>query len=194
MGASFKVDTKILDQIASRFDDASVKAQIYDLPRQKAVAAMIGQAIATNFDQNGPGWKETRRGGQILRKTGLLMKSATTPGATGNVYNVDRTMITWGTNLHYARIHQRGGVIVPKKAKALFIPLSKKGEAAGPEKDPAVRAKNKLKYGKDFILLKKVVIPARPFLKLSNFWKMEIQEWMYRRMKSIITKRLKGES
>lgn len=50
----------------------------------------------------------------------------------------------WGTiRLKYALIHELGGVIVPKKAKALAIPQA----------DGSVR------------LVKKVTIPARPYLR-----------------------------
>jgi phage gpG-like protein len=50
----------------------------------------------------------------------------------------------WGSvGLNYALIHELGGVIVPKKAKALAIPQA----------DGSVR------------LVKKVTIPARPYLR-----------------------------
>lgn len=58
----------------------------------------------------------------------------------------ERTLIVgqWGTvKLNYALIHELGGVIVPKKAKALAIP----------QKDGSVR------------FVKKVTIPARPYLR-----------------------------
>ena len=51
-----------------------------------------------------------------------------------------------GSNLPYARIHQLGGVIVPKKAKKLVF----KGS------DGATRA------------VDKVTIPARPYLGVSK--------------------------
>jgi len=51
---------------------------------------------------------------------------------------------TWGSkDVVYALIHERGGIIVPKKAKALAIP----------QPDGSVR------------FVKKVVIPKRPYLR-----------------------------
>lgn len=56
----------------------------------------------------------------------------------------------------YARVHELGHPgITPKRAGALFIPLR-----SGVEPGQAG-----LKFGKDFILTQKVVIPARPYLR-----------------------------
>ena len=55
----------------------------------------------------------------------------------------------------YARIHEFGGVIRPKKAKALFVPL-RRGVVAGM---PG------LVHGVDFVLAKKVTIPQRSYLR-----------------------------
>lgn len=57
---------------------------------------------------------------QILRRSGLLMKVATTPGATGtsksgkksiqgsNIYRVEGTNLVWGVDLIYAKTHNEG--------------------------------------------------------------------------------------
>lgn len=49
-----------------------------------------------------------------------------------------------GSSLIYARIHQLGGTIIPKSKKSLAIPMANGG----------------------FLLVRKVTIPARPFLLL----------------------------
>lgn len=56
MSASLKIDTKGLQKIIARLDDPSIKAQLENLPQEKAIAAMVGQAIAENFENEGPGW------------------------------------------------------------------------------------------------------------------------------------------
>jgi phage gpG-like protein len=80
-----------------------------------------------------------------------------------------------GTNVTYARIHQEGGTITPKRAKYLAIPLT-----------PAAKVKRPLEWedtfirkgiifrnlGKDKVealykLQKSVKIPARPYLFIS---------------------------
>ena len=74
-------------------------------------------------------------GNKILSREGDLKKSIT--------YEADVNSVAVGPGgaIPYARIHQLGGVIVPKKAKALLVPC-----------------------GNRILRLKKVTIPARPYL------------------------------
>ena len=37
-------------------DDSSVKQKLNQIPQEKAIAALIGQATADNFAKQGPGW------------------------------------------------------------------------------------------------------------------------------------------
>lgn len=78
------------------------------------------------------------RKGQPLRDTGRLNRSITS--------RADADGVTIGTNVMYARTHQFGATIEPKKAKRLVFP--------GP--------------GGKLIFAKKVVVPARPFLPLKK--------------------------
>lgn len=73
--------------------------------------------------------------GKILSRSGELKQSITF------VTEDTRVIIGPGGGLPYARIHQLGGIIVPKRAKALAVPC-----------------------GKRILRLKKVTMPARPYL------------------------------
>lgn len=53
--------------------------------------------------------------------------------------------VTWGSNMHYARIHQFGGEIRPKSASRLAF-----------------------KVGDRLVFADKVTIPARPFLGIDE--------------------------
>lgn len=79
-----------------------------------------------------------KSGGKLLQQQGDLRKSI----VIGKVTN---TSVEVGSPLIYARIHQLGGVIKPKSKNALLIPV-----------------------GDRFLKLRKVVIPARPYLLLQN--------------------------
>ena len=57
--------------------------------------------------------------------------------------------------IRYARIHELGGVITPKRAAALFIPLK---EGAQPGQDG-------LEWGVDFVLAQRVTMPQRAYLR-----------------------------
>lgn len=82
----------------------------------------------------------------------------------------------WGsTDLRYALIHEIGGTIVPKRAKFLTVPVTEAAKKAGsPRNMPG------LHFGKtaggqpvlldqggrvQYLLRKKVTIPARPYLR-----------------------------
>lgn len=77
----------------------------------------------------------TSRGNKILSQSGDLKKSITF------VAEDSRVIIGPGGGVPYARIHQLGGIIVPKRAKVLAVPC-----------------------GKRILRLKKVTMPARPYL------------------------------
>ena len=192
---SLKVDTSGIKNIAKAFEDPALRAELMDIPKRRDVAAVVAQGIAANFDEQGPGWPALKhREGMALQKTNMLKGSVTTPGARGNIYHTEGTNLIWGTNLIYARLHNRGGVVTPKNAKALFIPISDKGRFRGPQKDPAAQKKSGLKYGKDFVFCQKVVIPARPFLLLREFWMQQLRGYIAGIAKDAIFKRFGGST
>lgn len=159
MSASLKVDVTGLKRLAESLNNPSLKTQIMQIPQRKAVAAMVGQAIADNFTQEGPGWpslkaatiraslsKKMRKSiadmtdkellsherkarivgsdtvphRAILRRTGLLMRTATTPNYQGsaksgkkvvsgsNIWKTEGHKLIFGTNLIYAAVHNYG--------------------------------------------------------------------------------------
>lgn len=144
-------------------------------------------------------WKPPKlRDGQPLRDKGTLMKSIgpITRAKTGRVQPIRNegtfvkyglNYVTVGTTLKKARILNDGGVIVPKKKKLLWIPLSTNKNRASEAVTKAI-AKHKhnkkagnrgqvtlggapivrLPNGKFFMLAKKVVIPPRPFDKVTK--------------------------
>lgn len=120
------------------------------------MAAQIQANRGMLFDQQGArnnhdAWKTLKfRNGQILSNRGALRKSISpfnpkgTPGPSG-IVRFTEDMIVVGTSLLYARMmndgttHMPGGVLRPKKAKALKIPLPSGQNATQTAKD--IRAK-----------------------------------------------------
>ena len=110
----------------------------------------VGEALVSGtkkrFDEKkdpeGTPWKPSRRalekGGKTLMHSGRLRRSIDYAATS------DKVMV--GSNLAYARIHQKGGEITPKKAKKLVFKDSD-------GKTVAVDA---------------VTIPARPYLGVSK--------------------------
>lgn len=93
---------------------------------------------------NGSKWKRGLKGtGQTLVQSRLLINSVTK--------RFSREGVEVGTNIKYARIHQKGGTIRAKKAKFL-----------------------RFKVGSRWAMKKSVKIPARPFIGISADDKQEI--------------------
>lgn len=184
MKASLTIDTKGLQLIAESFKDPVIEAELRQLPQKKAIAALVGQAIADNFDQQGPGWKPLSSGTiqssvgkkkmaekkgephrMILQKTGLLKMAATIPGAHGNVWKADGTKLIWGVNLAYAGIHNYGGVIKH--------PGSNNGFGRGINIKPH-----------------NIKIPKREFLTIREHWMQQITEYVVEQAFKVIWGRL----
>ena len=88
---------------------------------------------------------------------------------------VGQNAINVGSNLAYARIHQEGGTIVPKKAKYLAIPLTKAARVLSPRDFENTFILNGVIFmnqdGKPvalYALKKSVTIPKRPYLFLDS--------------------------
>jgi phage gpG-like protein len=186
-GDSFKVDLSWIKRFSEMVSNPALRTAIEEIPKQKAIAALISQAITDNFNKQGPGWKplspaylrselarlkianpKIKPKKMILQKTGLLKKSVTTPGAKGNIYRTEGNNIIWGTNLAYAAIHNRGGVIK--------IPEQKNGFGI---KGLTIKAHS-------------VKMPARPFLVIRDMWKDQIKEFAFTKALSLLKQYIKG--
>lgn len=87
-------------------------------------------------DPNGKTWVKGRKtSGQTLILKGLLLRSI-------HETEPDQSGVEWGSNLRYARIHQEGGTILPKTAGGRLT----------------------FKVAGGWVSVKKVTIPARPYL------------------------------
>jgi len=56
MSAALTLDASGLDNLIAKFDNPAIREELSKIPGKKAVAAIVAQAIADNFDQEGPGW------------------------------------------------------------------------------------------------------------------------------------------
>ena len=92
----------------------------------------VGQVLVSGAkrhidEQHGPEgqvWPPTRRGGQMLRDTGLLQRSIT--------YEVRGDTVVVGSSRVYAAVHQFGATIRPKRGKFLALPLPGVARGARP--------------------------------------------------------------
>lgn len=113
----------------------------------------------------------SRKGGRTLYQRGALFRSIRfrTDG--------DMVILTAGdASVPYARIHHDGGIIKPKNAKYLAIPLTPKAKLSRPRDYPGQTfvAKGIIFEKTDgkpiplYALKKQVAIPSRPYMYLDN--------------------------
>lgn len=133
------------------------------------VAATIQTNRGMLFDQEGAynghkRWQPLKfRKGQILSDTGTMRRSIspTIPNGyagPGGVVKISGDVVTVGTTIKYAPVHNYGAVIYPKRKKVLSW-----------------------KVGKKRYFAKSVTIPARPFLE--GAWNRKDQEEVYQTLK-----------
>jgi len=113
----------------------------------------VGRKIQENVKRNiVPGWNMGHQ-----TRLPLFHGSAGLSGTI--VYQLTGLRLQIGHNRIYGDIQEYGGIIRPKKAKALFIPMSIKGQKTG-----ARKGGSDLEYGTDFIFKQQVEIkPKRYF-------------------------------
>lgn len=127
------------------------------LANTRALMESIGDALVTGVktrllnevNPKGEKWEPSARalsqGGKTLTDTARLRDSID--------YAATPTKVMVGSNLRYARIHQFGGIVKPRKGKFL---------------------KFRGRDGKD-VFARQVKIPARPYLGVSEEDKKEVQ-------------------
>lgn len=147
-------------------------------PAMRGLAQILKSGAQLRFragrGPDGIAWRPTRRGGQTLRDTGRLRNSITSAFSDSTA--------TVGTNVIYAAIHQFGGVIRARNGPFLAIPVSEAarahGSAGGGPTGMAGLAvwqtlKGQFVLGSadgtvHYLLRRQVVMPARPFLGVSD--------------------------
>lgn len=185
---------------AQRLFDA-LNARLADLsPAMEVVGMNLQRRVARRF-QSGSDWPQSiraqREGGRTMLLSNRLRNSIGTLGDEG-VFDVTKMSVTLGTNTVYARLMQEGGIVRPKTAKALAIPLTREARKAASNvasirdipnlvflpskgKPETIGVLGKVAKGTSkktgvqkgdfvpwFALRKSVTIPARPFLYIED--------------------------
>lgn len=177
------------DQAAKQFDEqAKGERGLIKRFLQQCRVAIIADT-RDNFkqarDPDGNAWPRLRfpraRGGdKPLLDRGQLRASVVSPGPH-HIEEMGQNTFRVGTSVPYAPLHQFGGIVRPKKAKALAIPLTKEAAKQGPRQFPGrlfvvwkkgaksgvLMSLPKTKKGQpkaQYALVKQVVVPKRPFM------------------------------
>ena len=148
-GVSIRIDDKAAQAAFARLDAAGADLSPLMANLGAALLASTQQRFETETAPSGSPWPQSLRaaldGGKTLRDSGRLYQSLT--------YQAGPRQVEIGSNVVYAAIHQLGGKVSAKSAKAL-----------------------RFKVGGQFVTKKSVTIPARPFLGVDDGDRREIQD------------------
>jgi phage virion morphogenesis protein len=148
-GAGFSLG---LNAFANAIEQMATKASGMQIEMLSAIGETLVASTQKRFEQgvgpDGTAWEPSNRADNTKRGKTLVntkvLKNSISWATNGNEVHV-------GTNKEYARIHQLGGEITPKKASWLVF-----------------------KIGGRTVRTRKVTIPARPYLGINNEDKIEI--------------------
>lgn len=195
MSASLSLDKSGLELLIKRFEDPTIKAELEKLPQKKAIAALVAQAIADNFDKEGPGWAplkaETIRR-SVSKKIKRFLETMTDEeilaherksrakfgGVTANRKILQKTRLL------------RGTVTTPGQT------LSKNGMTGS---NIWRTEGSNLIWGTDLVYAgihnkgnPAKGIPKREFLVIRSQWLRQLNEFILQEVTQIITSKLKG--
>lgn len=194
MSASMKLDASGLRRMAERFRDPGLKEMLLRVPQEKAVAAIVGQAIAENFAEQGPGWAPLKAN-TIRSSLSRKLRSAVGEMTDEELLAHERKERKKGDQgQQYRMILQKTGLL----KKTVTIPGYSGGNKSGASgRNIWKQEGHKLVWGTDLIYAgthnkgdPKRHIPKREFLKLSTKWKKELQDYVVKRMFKYITERI----
>lgn len=197
-----------LAQLAARTGGRAVPAEALAavMPAVRVLAiAGVREHFQTQTAPDGKKWKALRHGrvgggGGPLNDTGRLKASV---GAT-----IDRDRLLLTASHPGANLHQFGGVVRPKRAKMLAIPVTKEAKRIGSPRqnkfprplfvhakgDRAVLAEaaSDGTLTVHYVLRRSVTVPARPFLGFSERTQAKIDKLVQDRVVAWILKTMYG--
>lgn len=158
MSVEIQIDVREVSVIADRLNSLGDvnKGELLDALGALGVSQTQQRIASEKRSPDGAPWAPNRRGGSILLLAGHLLGSIS--------HQVGNDMVSWGSNLVYAAIHQLGGTIRPRSARRLVFMI-----------------------GNMTVFAKQVTIQARPYLGFSQGNLSEIREtvedWLQRVLK-----------
>lgn len=176
-----------LKRLGERFSGSRMKDAISQAMRERAVAALVGQAIADNFSKEGPGWAPLKAGTIRASLSKKLKKSIADMSDEELLKYEKKARQKESEEVPNRRILQRTNLLM----KTATIP-GYSGTSKG--KKPVSGANiykvegTKLIWGTDLIYAgvhnkgnAKKRIPKREFLVIRPEWNKQIQEFVFKR-------------
>lgn len=171
-GLELSIETMPRDGKPERFELMVKRAAMPPVKAFRTFAGRMRGSVASTFREGGQEtkWKKSGRvrihGGKTLQDTGRLRASITFKPGTDS--------LKIGTSDKRARLLFKGGIVRPKRAKALTIPLDPSVKRRAREYADTFIAKGVIFQKRDkkiiplFALKKQVEVPARRFIEVTK--------------------------
>lgn len=183
--ASFKVDLSALKRLAERMNAPELSEHINRIPQEKGVAALVSQAIADNFNKEGPGWAPLKAA-TIRRSLAKKMRRSLSQMTDKEIIKHEKAARKDGGST-YRMILQKTGLL----RKSVTVP-SAQGNVYKVEG-------NNLIWGTDLVYAAthnkgnpKQNIPKREFLVIKKDWMDKIYSFVLGKYSEIVSRAING--
>jgi phage gpG-like protein len=198
MSASLTLDKSGLELLIKRFEDPTIKSELEKLPQKKAIAALVAQAIADNFDKEGPGWAPLKAD-TIRRSVAKKIKKHLSTMTDNEILAFEKKARKEGTPENFVGPNRK----ILQKTRLLYGTVTTPGaniSKNGMSGSNIWRTEgSNLIWGTDLIYAAthnegnpSKNIPKREFLVLRSEWLRRLNEFLLEEITQIVTSRLKG--
>jgi len=195
--ASFKVKIDGLKKLIERLESGQLKNEIERVVQDRAVAALVAQAIGDNFDKEGPGWAPLKASTIRYSVAKKMRKKLSTM--------TDKEIVNWEK---LAR-KRDSDIVTPFRMILQKSRLLKRTVTT-----PGYTGSNKTATGSNIYKVEgtnliwgstlpyagtmnngdpKKNVPARKFLVIRDEWQKRLNEYIMKRWMQVIKAALKGE-
>lgn len=186
MSASFKVELESLKFFMRKISDPKLNQRLDNIQHEKGAVAIISQAIADNFNQEGPGWPPLKT--QTIRRS-----------VKGKTKKAVSDMTDKEVERHEASARRNGSKVMPFRKILQLSGLLKKtvtvagytGTSKGAHGKPGPTGSNVYRVENQTIVwgtnlpyagahnngAPKQNIPKREFLVIRPEWQSRLEEW-----------------
>lgn len=200
MSASMTLDASGLHNLAKRFSDPSVRKEIELIPARKAVAAMVAQAIADNFDKEGPGWAPLKPA--TIRRSVSAQVAKTKVKINGKMKTFSE-LTDEELEKHEAKTRKAGPDSEAQPFRRILQKsgtLKKSVTTPGAQHNTYRMDRSKLIWGTDLVYagvhnngFPAKNIPKREFLTIRKQWMDQITDYIVQEAFKIIMQKIVGE-
>lgn len=217
--ANFTINLDALERMAARFENPALKTQLNNIVANDGVTALVSQAIADNFRQEGPGWaplkaqtirmsvaKKLRKklagmsDEEILRnEAGARLRNGEENGFASNRQILRRTSLLFQT---VTTVGYSGSSVGDRSQlsdqKRNALKKAQSGQTVSGQNIRQIQGTN-LIWGTNLIYAGvqnygSGAIPAREFLVLRDEWKRRLNKYAFDEMTRIVEFFLEGQS